>query len=167
MRETPDALYLTTLEEATACFLNLNITKINLDQLGLPALRIQLQTKLPLASYPNDPPECFRCGKPTTRHYTSMANRNGNQGRPYFKCMGCNEFLVFADARGNYPTSQLCDCKQSCKLLLTGVNKPIYGRAFYCCRLGTCDTYEPWTDNKGRPVAIDSTLYYELRYLDI
>lgn len=68
-----------------------------------------------LAAPPDEPPICFRCDGPSKKLITRTSNRNGNAGRPYYKCRFCDEFLAFADDRGNDPANPLCYCGKSSK----------------------------------------------------
>lgn len=73
-----------------------------------------------LAPAPETGPDCMRCGRPSSLMWTRTSNRNGNAGRPYYKCIPCNKFLVFNDTRGNDPLNPHCYCNVSSKRQLAG-----------------------------------------------
>ncbi|KAI0388265.1 hypothetical protein F5Y17DRAFT_245594 [Xylariaceae sp. FL0594] len=120
-----------------------------------------------LASPPTQPPQCSRCGRVSERRITRSSNRNGNAGRPYYKCLHCNKFIVFDDYRGNDSTNPECHCGCSSKLQVSGRSKPVAGRLHYVCRLGRCDFFSPGKDAKGIDVIIDMDLIEELSRLSI
>ncbi|KAI0438320.1 hypothetical protein F4803DRAFT_535546 [Xylaria telfairii] len=123
--------------------------------------------RVTLASPPTQPPPCHRCGQVSERLVTRSSNRNGNAGRPYYKCLRCNKFLVFADYRGNDPTNPECHCGCSSKLQITGMSKWVAGRLHYVCRLGSCDFFSPTKDANGLDIVIDMGLAEDLSRLSI
>lgn len=89
---------------------------------------------------PEEPPACCHCGGQSKKFITRSTNRNGNAGRPYYKCTCCSKFLAFADDRGNDPNNPRCDCGVSSKRQLASREK---GRKIhYVCRLGKCNFYD-------------------------
>ncbi|KAI0432795.1 hypothetical protein F5Y09DRAFT_300924 [Xylaria sp. FL1042] len=111
-----------------------------------------------LAPHPQQPPQCAECGHITTLHITGSSNRNGNAGRPYYKCLSCGKFCVFNDLRGNDPTNPCCYCGYSSKRQITGRSKRVAGRVHYVCRLGECDYFSSGSDEKGKDIIIDMDL---------
>ena len=97
---------------------------------------------LSLLPPPATPPSCFRCSRPSTRCVTRHSNRNGNAGRPYFKCIPCNQFLVFADSRGNHPSNPPCPCGLSSKKQVSGLSRQVARAVHFVCRAGKCDFYQ-------------------------
>ena len=96
---------------------------------------------------------------------TRSSNRNGNAGRPYYKCDPCNKFLVFADDRGNDPANPECDCGISSKKQISSRDK---GRKIhFVCRMGGCDFYAPKVVRDGETVAAEGGLVAELAALKI
>ncbi|KAI1649287.1 uncharacterized protein F4817DRAFT_331215 [Daldinia loculata] len=92
-----------------------------------------------------------------------MTNSKGNGGRPYFKCGPCDQFLVFADARGNKPQRKTCRCGFSTKQIIGGKNTENYGQIIYVCRQGICGYYVPRVDdNTQRAIKIDPGLKSQL-----
>ncbi|KAI0412234.1 hypothetical protein F5X98DRAFT_379980 [Xylaria grammica] len=114
--------------------------------------------RVTLESPPTQPPRCHRCGRTSERLVTRSSNRNGNAGRPYYKCLHCNKFLVFGDYRGNDSTNPKCYCGCSSKLQVTGRSNSVPGRLHYVCRLGLCDFSGPCRDERGLDVVINMDL---------
>ncbi|KAL6910133.1 hypothetical protein GGI43DRAFT_389415 [Trichoderma evansii] len=99
---------------------------------------------------PEEPPACRQCGEESKRYITRPTNRNGNAGRPYYKCDRCPKFAGFADTRGNDPNNPPCDCGASSRRQLASRVK---GRKIhYVCRLGKCNFYGE------QPNAIDGSV---------
>ncbi|KAI1661986.1 hypothetical protein F4813DRAFT_384701 [Daldinia decipiens] len=93
--------------------------------------------------FPTYAPLCRRCNKRATSKDTKKDNPNGNAGRQYYECLPCNNYLGFADARGNDRANSDCKCEPpiSRKRLLVGhwdeSNKNSRaGQVFYVCRHG-------------------------------
>ncbi|KAI1825728.1 hypothetical protein F4861DRAFT_163363 [Xylaria intraflava] len=116
---------------------------------------------------PTKPPTCSRCGGIAEFLITKRSNRNGNVGRPYYKCSLCGKFLVFCDQRGNDPTNPECHCGHSSKRQISGRSKPVPGRVHYVCRLGRCNFYCAGKDEKGVDIVIDMDLVADLARLMI
>ena len=102
----------------------------------------------PFLAGPQSAPTCLRCGQETERLITRWSNRNGNAGRPYYKCLHCGGFNSFADDRGNDAGNPLCDCGQASRRQISGVQRG--RRVHYVCRFGRCDYFTfHWTaENK-------------------
>jgi hypothetical protein len=111
-----------------------------------------------LAPPPALPPNCFLCGQPSNRCTTRSSNRNGNAGRPYFKCLNCDKFLAFADYRGNDPTNPTCVCGVSSKRQIAGRQGRVPGGVHYVCRLGSCDFYLPATNTQEQQIVVQEEL---------
>lgn len=95
-------------------------------------------------------PACTRCGHLCTRHITRSSNRNGNAGRPYYKCSPCDKFVRFDDDRGLDKGNQgnpHCDCGRSSRRQLTSREKG--RRIFYACASGSCDFFEWYRNEDG------------------
>jgi len=92
-----------------------------------------------------------------TRLVTQASNRNGNAGRPYFKCLACRKFLVFDDRRGNAPANPPCVCGVSSKAQLSGrLNRRAPRAKHFVCRLGRCNFYaESWNHDGSRDTVRD------------
>ncbi|CAG7935671.1 unnamed protein product [Penicillium salamii] len=110
---------------------------------------------VPLAPAPDTGPNCMRCGKPSDEFVTETSNRNNNEGRPYFKCVPCNKFLVFNDTRGNDPDNPACSCGVSSKRQAAGHYRQVPRGVHYVCRLGRCNFYVPQMGNTGRQVSLE------------
>lgn len=125
------------------------------------------QQTIHLAPAPVAAPECIRCSRPTTLRTTRYSNRNGNAGRPYYKCIPCDRFTVFADERGNDPQNPLCHCAKSSKRQLAGskAKKSTKGAVHYVCRLGRCDYYFAQKDAQGKQVVVEEDLVDKLAKL--
>ncbi|KAI0528186.1 hypothetical protein F5B22DRAFT_584048, partial [Xylaria bambusicola] len=121
--------------------------------------------RMTLASPPTQPPVCIRCGQVSERFITGSPNRNGNAGRPYYKCLHCDKFLVFDDSRGNDSMNPECHCGYSSKCQVTGGSNRAAGRLHYVCRLGRCDFFCVVKDAKGMDIFIDMDLAEELSRL--
>jgi hypothetical protein len=106
------------------------------------------------APFPQHTPRCCLCDGPGSRYITRRSNRNGNIGRPYYKCLPCKKFLGFADDRGNDTRNPPCDCGESSKRQLAGKNKTRRG-VHYACRLLSCDFYQPCVGGDGEQVTVD------------
>lgn len=106
-------------------------------------ITFDLATMAPISHrpFPSVPPTCYRCGGSGDRYTTRCSNRNGNVGRPYYKCRNCRQFLVFADDRGNDPTNPVCHCGLSSKRQVASREKN--RKIHYVCRRGGCDFYAP------------------------
>lgn len=98
---------------------------------------------------------------------TRASNRNGNAGRPYYKCVPCDKFLVFADNRGNDPTNPLCECGLESKRQVAGKERKTSRGIFYVCRKGVCDFYAPALDNHARQISIEDSIIPLLAALSI
>ncbi|KAI1274931.1 hypothetical protein F5Y07DRAFT_409660 [Xylaria sp. FL0933] len=120
-----------------------------------------------LAPYPEKAPQCQRCGQVTTLHITGSSNRNGNAGRPYYKCSSCIKFCVFKDLRGNDPTNPKYHCGHSSKRQISGRSKQVAGRVHYVCRLGTCDYFSPGRDEEGADIIVNEEISNALSRLYI
>ncbi|KAL7911194.1 hypothetical protein GGI35DRAFT_446788 [Trichoderma velutinum] len=88
---------------------------------------------------PPKPPTCGKCKIAGMRHITRSSNRNGNAGRPYYRCASCHNFLRFDDNRGNDPGNPVCHCGVPSRTQVACREK---GRkVHYVCRQGECDFY--------------------------
>lgn len=124
---------------------------------------LSLASPAPLAPAAATPPPCFRCRRPSERLVTRSSNRNHNAGRPYHKCVPCNNFLGFADDRGNDPRNPSCPCGHSSRAQRAGGS----GRLHYVCRMGTCDFYSPFRDASGAQVSVGEDLVERMAGLGI
>ncbi|KAI1923743.1 hypothetical protein LOZ65_003193, partial [Ophidiomyces ophidiicola] len=97
---------------------------------------------------PETAPKCYLCGRKGVLKITRASNRNGNAGRPYYKCLPCNKFLTFNDLRGNDPKNPQCFCGTSSKLQISGLDKKVPRGLHYVCRLGRCGFYD--TERRGQ-----------------
>jgi len=120
-----------------------------------------------LAAAPDVAPDCHRCRKPSTMWYTRYSNRKGNAGRPYYKCLPCGKFLVFADERGNDPTNALCFCGETSKRQVSGPDKRKPRQIHYVCRVGGCDFYKVHLTAKGEAIRLSKDLVREFTKLRI
>ncbi len=57
-----------------------------------------------------DSPRCQLCNSILSRCFTLAQNRNGNAGRPMYRCGECRTFVCFGDMRGVDPENPLCEC---------------------------------------------------------
>lgn len=89
---------------------------------------------------------------------TRASNRNGNAGRPYYKCVPCDKFLVFADNRGNDPTNPPCMCGLASKRQVAGKERKTSRGLFYVCRKGACDFYAPALDRQEQQISIEDPI---------
>ncbi len=102
--------------------------------MALPLVQIPQAFRGPLTA-----PTCLRCGKETKRHVTRRSNRNGNVGRPYYRCPKCNKFATFADERGNVEANPICKCGHPSRRQVSGQDR---GRTVhYVCRSGRCEFF--------------------------
>ncbi|KAI5926283.1 hypothetical protein F4810DRAFT_656258 [Camillea tinctor] len=120
---------------------------------------------IPLEPPPTQPPICKKCKRASEYFITRRSNRNGNAGRPCYKCLPCDNFLVFCDRRGNDPENPKCHCGYSSKRQITGRSKSVPGRVHYVCRLGECDFYSPSRDENGQDNVIAGELADKLSRL--
>ena len=116
-----------------------------------------VQTKLFTSMQPTFPmqnmPSCPNCGcKPLSRKTTSLANSNGNAGRPYYICIGCktdpaynmcktgyrNGWISWDDDRGVDPSNHDCDCGVACRQDRAGNDSLCPGRGFWTCATASC-----------------------------
>lgn len=116
---------------------------------------------------PETVPNCRRCGEPATEEVTRPSNRNGNAGRPYYKCHRCNKFLCFADDRGNDPNNPLCNCGIPSRRQVSGRHRRVSRGVHFVCRQGGCDFYDICQRDDGQHLSIESedllTLFVNLR----
>jgi len=117
-----------------------------------------------LAPAPNTPPTCFVCQKSNFVHWrpTNSHNPNGNAGRHFWKCYDCDQFLCFADTRGNDCRNPLCDCGESSKLQMSGVYSSPPRMLHFVCRLGCCNFFNAPQDNAGRYFIVPANLVGQL-----
>ena len=92
-----------------------------------------------LASAPAKAPQGPFCSRQSSRRITRASNRNGNGGRPYYKCFHCPKFCCFDDERGNDVTNPLYRCGLLSKRQRASSKKG--GKVFWTCRSGECDFY--------------------------
>jgi hypothetical protein len=130
--------------------------------MSLPSL-----TPIALAPPPTEAPACFHCSQESTLLQTRYSNRKGNAGRPFYKCVACDQFLCFADWRGNDPNNPLCHCGQSSKRQVAGYDRQIPRGVHYVCRLGSCDFYAVCRNSSGGQVAVQDALVRALAGLSI
>lgn len=108
-------------------------------------------------------PRCFGCGakyKELEKFTVNANNANGNSSRPYAKCMHCNKFVSWLDARGIDETCPPCSCGKLCRRQVAGKFGNKNPRALhYVCSLGICDFYGLCRDEDGdEQVAADELL---------
>ncbi|KAL2139005.1 hypothetical protein VTI28DRAFT_5910 [Corynascus sepedonium] len=107
------------------------------------------------APFPEHPPLCRLCKRPSKMFITRHSNRKGNAGCRYYKCQPRSEFLCFADYRGNHPDNPPCHCGVSSKKQLTGRETRVSRGVRYVCRLGECTFYRPYISGSGEQVRVD------------
>ena len=101
-------------------------------------------------------PNCRSCGEECTRHVTRSSNRNGNAGRPYYKCIPCNIFSCFDDSRGEDEKNPLCDCGKSSRRQLSSRER---GRQiFYVCKTGSCEFFQFHKRQDGRNWSVEENV---------
>lgn len=77
-----------------------------------------------------------------TRNITRSSNRNGNAGRPYYKCFGrCNKFVCFDDMKGVYACNPPCHCGKPSRMQVAGIDRNPPGGIHYVCIRGNCRFY--------------------------
>lgn len=113
---------------------NMNRTNMNQPHFNPPA---------PAQQEPNPlGPPCRACRAPSTLSLVSHFNRNGNAGRPFYKCPRpeCHVgFVTWADRVGIERGNPDCDCGRTSRRGLTGEcawRGP--GKVFYKCAEGRC-----------------------------
>ncbi|KAL8407729.1 hypothetical protein RB594_006534 [Gaeumannomyces avenae] len=100
-------------------------------------------------------PACVNCRQRTKRFITRASNRNGNAGRPYYKCVPCRKFACFDDERGNDDRNPPCDeCGYPSKRQAAGRDTKVPGGIHYVCSQGTCDFYKPHLNKEGEQLAV-------------
>ena len=114
----------------------------------------KMASRIVLASPPTTAPDCRQCGGPSFLLKTRSSNRNGNAGRPYYKCLLCNKFLVFNDVRGNNVRNPPCHFGASSKMQISGAHKNVPRGLHFVCRLGKCDFYQAVTDDNQRQISL-------------
>lgn len=128
---------------------------------------IGLHVSAVLAPGPVVAPICILCRAPITRQITRTSNRNGNAGRPYYKCIPCNKFHCFDDRRGNDPTNPPCFCGISSKRQLSGPEKPMGRMVHYVCRIGGCNFYSDHGNTQQKITNVNRELVELLARLSI
>ena len=114
----------------------------------LPAL----SQRDPKPRIPPTPPNCPSCLQITTLFTVHYKNRNGNAGRPYYKCLPCQKFCCFADARGLDPANPICHCGRPSRRGKTTMAKG--GKTFYTCSQAKCDFYDEEIDEGSENVGL-------------
>ncbi|KAI0147768.1 hypothetical protein GGR57DRAFT_244449 [Xylariaceae sp. FL1272] len=91
------------------------------------------------------PTTCRLCHKDCHRLITRQSNRNGNAGRPYFKCLPCGKFITWDDDRGMSPPGPVCHCDLPSRRQLSGTNggrlKIGSRKMHYVCQSGKCNFF--------------------------
>ena len=128
---------------------------------------VEVTGGVPLHNPPPTPPPCFLCKGPSKRCITRESNRNGNAGRPYYKCFPCNKFLVFDDSRGNEPGNPECPCGYSSKRQVSGTGKRVARAVHFVCRMGTCDYYQAKEKMDGSREILDDEMMARFENLTI
>jgi hypothetical protein len=113
---------------------------------------------LQLVPSPVTVPVCRHCHQSASRYTTRQSNRNGNAGRPYYKCTPCNSFVRFDDSRGNDSNNPLCFCRESSRMQVTGLGKSVPRALHYVCKSGACDFYDTRRDGLERQIVLDGDL---------
>ena len=103
-------------------------------------------------------PLCRSCGAITKRRRILSRNRNGNAGRPMYKCMRCNKFACFGDIRGVQQSNPVCFCKGNMPSRAQ-VSRHEEGWAnsrtvHYRCASRECDFWKPIKDVDGKVVRL-------------
>ncbi|QQK46043.1 hypothetical protein Pdw03_0941 [Penicillium digitatum] len=96
-----------------------------------------------------NPPRCPECYEDGMRQKVRESNRNGNAGRPYYKCYPCNRFICFADQRGISPTNPLCHCGEYSRRQISGTSNEVPYGIHYVCARGWCRFYEEEVNQDG------------------
>lgn len=132
----------------------------------LPSPQPSRYTASPPAASPSSEqsaPRCRRCGDPCVRRITRTTNRNGNAGRPFYKCIPCDKFSCFADPVGDSEKNPLCDCGLNSKRDLSSREK---GRKiFFTCKSGQCDFFEFHKREDGTDWQVDEDIAKALKDL--
>ena len=106
----------------------------------------------PISPAPAYSPLCKKCPYRTVHKVTKTSNRNGNGGRPYFKCENCGAFHSFADSQGINQQNPHCQCDQPSRLGQASIQKG--GLPFFVCATGACDFYiEPSSPQSQAPAS--------------
>ena len=112
-------------------------------------------------------PICRECYCRTSRHITRASNRNGNAGRPYYKCDQCNKFHCFDDDRGNDPRNPRCLCQVASRQQVAGPEKAIPRGLHYVCRSGQCNFYTVRRDVNAQQITVTEDLVEMLARLEV
>ena len=108
------------------------------------------QPQFPLA----ETPRCRRCDwEPRYRNVVSENNRNGNAGRPYYKCVRCEGrpgqgvgyhlkgWITWDDDRGMDVRNPECYCGVASRQDKAGAHTTIPNLGFWTCATGRCNYY--------------------------
>ncbi|KAK2038244.1 hypothetical protein LZ31DRAFT_479318 [Colletotrichum somersetense] len=106
------------------------------------------------------PPNCRKCGEVASRYITRRSNRNGNVGRPYYRC--CKDFYSFADLRGYHPYNPRCDCGLPSRMQIAGRERRTAGGLHFVCTGGLCDFYSELVDEDGEQERVNDTAIIDL-----
>ncbi|KZF23914.1 hypothetical protein L228DRAFT_259203 [Xylona heveae TC161] len=120
-----------------------------------------------LADPPCKPPLCILCHRPSHRFVTRSSNRNGNAGRPYYKCSPCGKFLCFDDRGGNSLRNPPCFCDVSSKLQVTGRERTPPRKLHYVGRLGQCNFYRQCYNRMEEEVPLSEKFLDNFAHLGI
>jgi hypothetical protein len=111
----------------------------------------------------HDGPLCLWCNSSTALYHVGPRNRNGNAGRPYYKCSNatCREFATFADLRGIHNSivfgqNFVCSCPSYNlpRLQVAGRESKHPHALHWVCATGKCDMFA-WCGNDGIACVLD------------
>ena len=104
-------------------------------------------------------PRCSRCNAQGRQMVTRQSNRNGNAGRPYFKCSRCPAFISFGDKRGIDQTNPQCHCQIPSRRQLNGRDHETpRGLHFVCGGYGNCNYFTRGTTGEGQQLTVEEGL---------
>ncbi|OAK93945.1 hypothetical protein IQ06DRAFT_363756 [Phaeosphaeriaceae sp. SRC1lsM3a] len=109
-------------------------------------------------SVPSSGPRCRKCHSESKLLVTRSGNRNGNAGRPYYRCSKCPEFLCFADERGIDQGNPICLCGVPSRRQISGSLKRVPRGLHYVCSRGECFFYLPLYGSHGEQVGLAEEL---------
>ncbi|KAK4221702.1 hypothetical protein QBC38DRAFT_344325, partial [Podospora fimiseda] len=85
-------------------------------------------------------PRCRKCRNQSTLSEAGEGNKNGNKGRPYYKCNPCGNWITWADLQDcGGKDNRYCRCRQKTRTNICGENSKVPGKINYKCASGNCD----------------------------
>lgn len=125
---------------------------------------VQSRTLPDSSGIPQAQRACWECSGPT-KISKITSNKNGDKGRPYFKCENenCEAFHSYADERGVNPDNPVCKCENPSRMQVSGRGKESRRSIIYNCSTRTCAFFQKKVGPDGRPLSIGEDQRRQMR----